>query len=362
MRAAAMQGRVVPCRRVQRRKFSASAPRFGRESWGHFMQQPRARPAEYQKGSPRSIADMHHGWNFPYDKFAWQQPMQMTRGSPSVLAWYSAKGMRRASVTKPLYWNWYQNALGGVEYMDGYGLPEIQDPKDLLPEEGADEPVDGRVPIIATGRAREYAKQLEKLRANPDRTVDEVSEFLDQLDREDPDSADFSLVGQPRAVFEVTLLLAVESDSWLAVDKVLSWMGDPARAVPVRGVMAGVLFSRVHDANKAVRLFELMKKSGVPLHINAYYSVSAALQRIEEADMAAGLKERWLQRGSAADTVDGDMVDFIVGGCEDQLFPETNPLTRMIAGQDAEQATTRAVQQLLDSERQLIRTDAAPRR
>lgn len=162
------------------------------------------------------------------------------------------------------------------------------------------------------------------------------------------------LVGQPRAVFEVLLLLSAEQRDWALVTSVLREMG--TRRVSLRSAVTAALFTYVDTAQHAVALFETLKRENVKVHLHAYYAMMAALQRIEEEEEAATLLSRWDDSG----TVTGDMMDFIVAGTDEQLFPETNPLVAKVNGRDPRKDVSAALDGLLRKDRAVLHTAGPP--
>eukprot|EP01062_Namystynia_karyoxenos_P058661 TRINITY_DN50177_c0_g1_i1.p1 TRINITY_DN50177_c0_g1~~TRINITY_DN50177_c0_g1_i1.p1 ORF type:complete len:435 (+),score=138.41 TRINITY_DN50177_c0_g1_i1:154-1305(+) len=353
--------RAALCRRQASASAFAPTRALLREAWGKFGQQARPRPVDYRTPSKnvRSLEDVHHGWMFPLDNFTWMRPRQFTSGSPSILHWYSAKGMRNRQLTRTMYWNWYQNALGSVEYMDGFSLPDLQDAKDLVPEEGEREPVLGRISSALLGdptrsKAVAFARDLEALRIKKDRDPDDIRDLIDRhevLTAEgaragDPDPDDV-LEGQPRAVYETLLVLSAEARDWINVNALIDLMGQ--RGIALRSVVTAALFGYVENTNRALHLFERLKRSNVRLHLNTYYALMASFQKVEEREQGGTLHDKWVDTQLAS----GDMVDFIVGGVDDQIFPETNPLAR-VGGRDPQREAAAAIRELLDRDREVI--------
>eukprot|EP00755_Sulcionema_specki_P013741 Sspe_Gene.54816::Locus_30206_Transcript_1_1_Confidence_1.000_Length_590::g.54816::m.54816 len=151
--------------KAQSRCFSSTPKLSSRTKFQDFNKEPLKRPSDYQRSQNiRGLEHLHSGFYLPFDDYHWMRPRHQQQTSSSTLGWYTQVGMRSLKMTRSKAWNWYQNALGTVQYLDGFDFPELQDPDDMLPESRAEEEVNGRVPIVASGRAREMAIALEALR------------------------------------------------------------------------------------------------------------------------------------------------------------------------------------------------------
>eukprot|EP00659_Diplonema_papillatum_P016245 gene16245-24902_t len=289
-----------------------------RTAFQEFGLMPKKRDPDYERlRTPiHSFKDMFSGYLFPQtDSFTWSKPGELRAGDSSMLHWYTMKGMSSKQVAKSRYQDWYRQALGQVQYMDGYEYPELQDPEDLLePESGRD--LLGPVPIVTTGRAKVFALKVEELRTKPDRAKKDVESLIAEYivwsdpsvrgygDGEDSDSD--ILRNQPTAVYETLLILSAEHQDWVNVTALLREMGH--RGLQFRSVVAAGLFEYVTTTQMGLNLFEVLKKENVRLHLHTYYALMRSLERIESNETALSHNAQWHEKGELT----GDMVDFIV--------------------------------------------------
>eukprot|EP01063_Lacrimia_lanifica_P004753 TRINITY_DN12703_c0_g1_i1.p1 TRINITY_DN12703_c0_g1~~TRINITY_DN12703_c0_g1_i1.p1 ORF type:complete len:352 (+),score=147.30 TRINITY_DN12703_c0_g1_i1:92-1147(+) len=332
------------------------ALRAARTNFQGFSAEATKRDPDYIKLMSHRINEMKDifvGYQFPMTEFGWQKPRELMSGNPSTVEWFTRQGMTRKEQKKSFHQEWYKQALGAVQYMDGYEYPELQDPNDLMPEDTVG-PLVGAIPLVASGEARAFAEAVEALRVNPNRTKRDVeglfAEYViwsEMKGFSEEGTGDDVLRHQPAALYEVLLVMCAEHHDWVNVTALLRELGK--RNVPLRSVVAAALFEYVTSAQMGLNLFEVLKKEGVKLHLHTYYALLRALDRLEEAETAMNLNAAWHEKGE----VSGEMLDFIVSGPQDGLFPETS-VAGSISGSDPKEDVEKAISDLLRQDREVL--------
>ena len=271
-----------------------------------------------------NMNDFHSGYMFKMSEFQYGKPQELRSHVGGNLHWYTTKGMSIKKKKMSKYQNWYREALGEVQYLDGYKYPEPQEPEDMTPEENKDRKVGGSIPLITTGKAREFAERVEELRRNPNRTKEDVENLIsDKLIWSDTSTyvseGDDVLRNQPVVLYEVLLMLCAEHQDWLNVFALLSEMG--GRGIQFRTVVAASLFEFVQSTQQGIKVFVHLRESGVRIHINTYYALIRSLDKIEEKELADNFRVQL----EGENEVTGEMIDFVVRGTKDTIHPETTP-------------------------------------
>eukprot|EP01064_Diplonema_japonicum_P031895 TRINITY_DN584_c2_g2_i1.p1 TRINITY_DN584_c2_g2~~TRINITY_DN584_c2_g2_i1.p1 ORF type:complete len:345 (+),score=55.04 TRINITY_DN584_c2_g2_i1:46-1080(+) len=328
-----------------------------RTAFQEFGRMPQKRDPDYvDSGKPiHSFNDMFSGYLFPMSTFTSAKPSYLRSGEPSMLHWYTLKGMTKKEAKVGKFKEWYKEALGSVQYMDGFDYPELQNGDDLLKINGDEEGAWNDIAVVRTGKAGEFVTELKNLRDNPSRVKKDVEALIAKFVQwTDPTVAGYSgaevipsdvLAGQPLSVYETLLLLCAEAQDWINTTALVREMGH--RNVHLRAPVAAALFNYIQTAQTALNLFEVLKKEGVKIHLHTYQAMLRVLDRIEESDRGMAFKAQWEETGD----VSGDMMDFILNGSEDTLFPETSPYLNTVSNQDPKVEVERAISELLHVDR-----------
>eukprot|EP01060_Flectonema_neradi_P011551 TRINITY_DN18608_c0_g1_i1.p1 TRINITY_DN18608_c0_g1~~TRINITY_DN18608_c0_g1_i1.p1 ORF type:complete len:341 (+),score=61.70 TRINITY_DN18608_c0_g1_i1:38-1060(+) len=296
-----------------------------------------------------TLQDFHSGFMFKMSEFQYGKPGDLRSHTGGNLHWYTTKGMQIKERKISKYQKWYREALGEVQYLDGFKYPEPQEPDEMTPEENKDRKVGGAIPLITSGKAREFAESVESLRRNPNRTKEDVENLIsgslvwsDTAGGGDLE-ADDVLRGQPVVLYEVLLLLCAEQQDWLNVFALLSEMG--GRGVQFRTAVAASLFEFVQSTQQGIKVFVHLRESGVRMHINTYYALIRSLDKIEEREMADNLRIQL----EGENEVTGEMIDFVVRGNKDAIHPETTPFVGHLLNSEPVAEVNKAITELLGS-------------
>eukprot|EP01061_Rhynchopus_euleeides_P018375 TRINITY_DN30392_c0_g1_i1.p1 TRINITY_DN30392_c0_g1~~TRINITY_DN30392_c0_g1_i1.p1 ORF type:complete len:360 (+),score=162.80 TRINITY_DN30392_c0_g1_i1:59-1081(+) len=316
------------------------------------------RDPDYEKtgGSIHNFQQMFGGYFFPQSTFQHGKPMNLNRGQEGKLEHFTQMGMRpsrKAQENK----QWYREALGAVQYLDGYDYPELVSPEELLPESEAQREAMGNIPLTASGKAREFAVAVEALRVKPDREKRDIEALFAEYsiwtpsEEQKPDTSSENelLHNQPTALYEVLVLMCAETKDWVNVHALLREYG--LRNIQFRSVVAAALFDFTSSPQMALSLFEVLKKENVRLHLHTYLALLRSFDVAEEKEIASTLNTEWHQRGE----VTADMVDFIVDGHCDNLMPETAPYLGRIDSSDPKEDIDAAIRDLLNKDKALLR-------
>ena len=270
------------------------------------------RDPDYEKrGAIHNFNQFFNGYYFPQSTFKHFQPQQFRQGE-GKLEHFTNFGMRDTSVERNK--DWYREALGAVQYLDGYEYPDLVSPEELLPENDANRVAAGKIPLTTRGKARDFAVAVEALRVKPDRCKADVEALFSEFTLWTPSDEGVVSAGkqdllsdQPTALYEALLLMAAESGDWLNVHALLREYG--LRNVQFRSTVAAALLSYTSSPQMALSLFEVLKKENVKLHIHTYLALMRFFSVAEEEDTAGTLSAEYQEKGE----VTADMVDFILG-------------------------------------------------